>query len=141
MTDEDARESVPEDTGDGADLSQKKGKRAFQNVSRTLSDADLANPAVQKMLLDANELLELENSELRKYREKFHEADKRVAVLEEKSKTDTAAEIVSVVCFAVGAAMFGYAPSLWDSQPSGWFALAFGLALIIGGIAAKRAKR
>jgi len=31
----------------------------------------------------------------------------------------------------------GYAPSVWVSQPTGWIAIAFGVVIIIGGIAAK----
>ena len=141
MTDEDTHDQVPEDTGDAPGLSQKKGQRAFQKITRELSDDDLANPAVQKILLDEKEQLEVENTELRSYREQFHLADKRVAVLEEKDKTYVAAEIVSGICLTVGAAMLGYAPSLWKFQPSGWLISVFGAVLIIGGVVAKVVKR
>ena len=105
-----------------------------------------------KLLLDDKDRLEIENSELKdqlelknaelsNYQERFHEADKKVAVLEEKSKKDLATEIISVVLFTVGAAMIGYAPNIWQSQPSGWIALVLGAVLIIGGILAKAVKR
>lgn len=148
MNNEDIHGPVPEDTGDGSGLPASKGKRAFQNITRELSDDDLTNPAVGKLLLNELDRLEIENDELKKrlenendklskYREQFQEADKKVAVLEEKGKTHLATEIISAVCFTIGAVLIGYAPVLWKSQPSGWIALAFGSILIIGGIFAK----
>ena len=154
MTNEDRHEIVPEDmgTGDGSDIPNKKGPQAFQNFERGFSEDDPTNLAVMKLLLDDKDRLEIENSELKdqlelknaelsNYQERFHEADKKVAVLEEKSKKDLATEIISVVLFTVGAAMIGYAPNIWQSQPSGWIALVLGAVLIIAGILAKAVKR
>ena len=152
MNNEDIHGPVPEDIGDGSGLPTSKEKQAFQNITRELSDDDLTNPAVGKLLLDERDRLEIENDELKKrlenendklsnYREKFHEADKKVAVLQEKNKTHLATEIISAVCFTIGAVLIGYAPVLWKSQPSGWIALALGSILIIGGIVAKVVKR
>ena len=141
MNNEDIHGPVPEDTGDESGLPASKGKRAFQNITRELSDDDLTKPAVGKLLLNELDRLESENAELRNYREQFQEADKKVAVLQEKNKTHLATEIISAVCFTIGAVLIGYAPVLWKSQPSGWIALALGSILIIGGIVAKVVKR
>ena len=141
MINEDTRAPVPKDTREGSDLPQRKGQSAFQNIDRELSEDDLINPAVAKLLLGEKDRLEIENAELRNYQEKFYETDKMVAVLKEKSQTNLATEIISVVLFTVGAAMLGYAPALWESQPSGWIALVLGAVLIIGGIFAKAVKR
>ena len=141
MNNEDIHGPVPEDTGDGSGLPASKGKRAFQNITPELSDDDLTKPAVGKLLLNELDRLESENAELRNYREQFQEADKKVAVLQEKNKTHLATEIISAVCFTIGAVLIGYAPVLWKSQPSGWIALALGSILIIGGIVAKVVKR
>ena len=113
MNNEDIHGPVPEDTGDGSGLPASKGKRTFQNITRELSDKDLTNPAVGKLLLNELDRLEIENDELKKrlenendklskYREKFHESDKKVAVLQKKNKTHLAAEIISGGCFAIG---------------------------------------
>lgn len=141
MNNEDIHGPVPEDTRAGSGLPMPKGKQAFQYITRELSDDDLTNPAVLKLLLEERDILANENAELKSYQAQFHETDKKVAVLEEKNKTHLVAEILSGVCFTIGAAMLGYAPVLWKSQPSGWIALVFGLVLIIGGIFAKAVKR
>ena len=179
MNNEDIHGPEPEDTSAGSGLPMPKGKQAFQYITRELSDDDLTNPAVLKLLLEERDILANENAELRSYQAQFHgadkkvavleeknkthleerdilanesaelksyqaqfhETDKKVAVLEEKNKTHLVAEILSGVCFTIGAAMLGYAPVLWKSQPSGWIALVFGLVLIIGGIFAKAVKR
>ena len=137
MTEHDAHDVAPEDTGEGSGLSQRKGRQAFRKITRELSDKDLANPAVQRLLLDELDRLEIENDQSRSYQRQFHETDKRVAVLEEKSKMTLGSDIVSLACLAIGAAALGYTPVLWDSQPSGWIALVFGFVLVGSGIAAK----
>lgn len=63
MNNEDIHGPVPEDTGDGSGL--PAGKQAFQNITRELSDKDLTNPAVGKLLLDERDRLESEKAELR----------------------------------------------------------------------------
>ena len=142
MSLDDPNDLAPEDTGESsAPSSPKKGRQAFKTVTRELSEEDLANPAVQKLLLDDLDRLETENEEHKRYREKFHDADKRVAVLEEKGKTAVAIEILSGACLTIGAAALGYAKVLWSSQPSGWMALVFGFVLLISGIVAKVVKR
>lgn len=120
---------VPEDV--------PKARRALSRLKRELSDDDLGSPGVQKMLLDYLERAEDENESLKSFREKFHQVDKRNDVLQEKLKTNTAAEVVSTGCIAIGAAAIVYAPVAWSSQPTGWIALAFGIILTGVGIVAK----
>jgi hypothetical protein len=118
-----------------------KSRRALSRLKRELSDDDLASPGVQKLLLDSLERIEEENAGLKSLREKYHQADKQNGVLEEKLKTSTSVEIVSMGSLAVGAAALGYAPSAWASQPTGWIALSFGVVLTAFGIAAKVVRR
>ena len=141
MTDENAHDLAPEDPGGGLGPSLRKGRQAFRKINRALSDDDLAIPAVQRIVLDELDRLEMENDEFKSYRQQFHEADKKVAVLEEKSKTTLAMESISVATLTIGAAALGSAPVFWKSQPSGYIILAFGLVLIFGGIFAKWVKR
>ncbi len=131
----------PEDSGKGIPIKRLKGRRAFTNVRRELSDEELSSPAVQRMLIDDIERLEKENFDLLEYQEKFHEADKKAAILEEKLKASVTQEIAFGVCLTLGAASLAYAPSVWTNQPTGWIAIAFGAFLIIGGIASKVVKR
>lgn len=118
----------------------KSGRRSFSKLPRELSEKELASPAVQKMLVDEIERLEAECEELSSYRPKFHDADKRAAVLDEKFKTKISIEILHVGCITVGAAALGYAPNIWTVQPTAWMVAVFGVVLVIAGLAAKAVK-
>ena len=118
----------------------KARRRALASLRRELSDKELLSPAVQKLLLDEIDRLEEDNTELGGYRSRFHEADKKAAVLQQKQTISIAQEIISLSCITVGGAALGYAPSVWSSQPTGGIALAFGVVLVMGGIIAKASK-
>ena len=124
-----------------AAVKAKVGRKAFSGAHRELNDTELSSPAVQKLLLDEIDRLERENNELMEYRSRFHDADKRAAVLEQKNTIRTSQEVLSLACITVGGAALGYAPSLWVfHQPSTYMFFAFGLVLVLGGIAAKVVK-
>lgn len=118
----------------------KSGRRSFSKLPRELSEKELASPAVQKMLVDEIERLETECDDFSSYLSKFHEADKRAAVLEEKFKGKISADILQTGCLTVGAAALGYAPSITTGQPSAWMVAIFGVVLVIAGLAAKAVK-
>lgn len=115
----------------------QKTRKALSNLKRELTDEELGSTGVQKLLIDEVEKTSEENSELRGFREKFHEIDKKCEVLAAKQKTAISIEIISMACLAVGAAALGFAPSLWPHQPAGWISIAFGAVLLILGAAAK----
>lgn len=116
------------------------GRKSFAKLRRELSDDELASPAVQRMLLDEIERLDIERGELTSFRAKFHDADKRAAILEEKFKGKISIEIIHIACTTIGAAALGYAPSIWEKQPTAWMAAIFGIILILAGLAAKAVK-
>ena len=118
----------------------RSGRRALSSLRRELSDKELLAPAVQKLLVDEIERLEEENGGLATFRGRFHEADKKAAVLEQNGKASVAYEIISLTCITVGGAALGYAPAVWTAQPSGYIALGFGAILVAGGVAAKAIK-
>lgn len=117
----------------------KSGRRSFSKLPRELSEKELASPAVQKMLVDEIERLESECDDLSSYRPKFHDADKRAAVMEEKFKGKISIEILHTGCITVGAAALGYAPSI-TVGPTAWMVAIFGVVLVIAGLAAKAVK-
>ena len=141
MVDSERPDQEPEHSVEDVPIPQQKGRRAFTNVRRELSDEELSSPAIQRMLIDDIERLEKEKFELIECREKYHEADKRASILQEKVNRSVTQEIVFAVCLTVGAASLGYAPSVWSAQPTGWISIAFGLILIGGGIASRMVKR
>lgn len=118
-----------------------KARQALSRLKRELADEELSSPGTQKMLLEELERLDAENRDLKQYRDKYFSADKIVAVLYEKLAKSTKVEIISSTCLAVGAAALGYAPVLWDKQPSGWIAIAFGAVLIVAGVVVRIERR
>lgn len=118
----------------------KSGRRSFSKLPRELSEKELTSPAVQKMLVDEIERLETECEDLSTYRPKFHDADKRAAILEERFKGKISIEILHAGCLTAGAAALGYAPSITTGQPSALMVAIFGVVLVIAGLAAKAVK-
>lgn len=114
-----------------------KSRRALSRLKRELTDEELGSSGVQKMLLESLERAEEENSDLKSFRDKYYQADKLIGIVQEKLKVSVASEVVSMGSLAVGAAALGYAPSLWQTQPSGWIVLTFGAVLTVVGIVAK----
>ena len=93
------------------------------------------------MLLDEKERLQEENVELRNYQEKYYEADKKVAVLEEErngkdklvdaiSKKEVSQDITFGVCLTIGATMVG--PPPWEVID--WPTIIMGVILIVSGV-------
>ena len=103
--------------------SRKVGRQAFRKLPRELTEQDLENPAVPKLLLNEIDRLEIENEEHKHYMERFHEADKKVAVLEEKGKTILALDISFGGCLTIGALILGQVLPLWSQGPFGWLAI------------------
>ena len=121
-------------------LKGTSNRKSFSKLRRELSDEELSSPAIQRMLIDEIERLENERGDLVLLRGKFHDADKRAAILEERFKGKVAIEIIHVACITVGAAALGYAPSIWTQQPTAWMAAIFGVVLVLAGLAAKAVK-
>jgi len=107
-------------------------RQAFRDIRRQLTDADLVTPGVQKLVLDELERADSECEQLRGYLERYYEAEKRAAILEEKLKPSRAIDLFFGVGVGIGSAIMGLAPTFWSTQPQGLLCLALGAALIIG---------
>jgi hypothetical protein len=118
-----------------------KNRKALSRLKRELSDDELSSPGVQKMLVEEIERIESEVNRLAEYRDRYYASDKEVALLKEQRKKSLSGEIIFGGCLAVGAAALGYAPAVWDSQPTGWISLIFGTVIIVLGIVAKAVQR
>jgi hypothetical protein len=110
--------------------SPKKTGKALENVSRALTDDELASSGARKMLLEELGRLTDENSDLRSYRDRFYDAEKRLGILQEKLKPTRSIDILSGGCILVGGLMIG-------SHKPGDLALIVGWILVIVGIVAK----
>jgi hypothetical protein len=119
------------------------GKRqAFKDIRRQLSESDLATPGVQKMLLEELQLAEDKCELLEAYVERYHDADKRAAVLDEKLSAQTAFDVLFNISFGVGCAIIGLAPFFWEMRGSaGPLSLAVGIVLAAGATVASVKRR
>jgi hypothetical protein len=118
------------------------GRRpAFREIKRQLSEEDLSSSGVQKLLLDDLERAESECEILQGYIERYHEADKRSAVFEERIRSVTAIDIMFGVGVGLGGTIMGLAPTFWTDQPKGLIALVVGGLLVVGASIARVVKR
>lgn len=137
MPDSDRPDQEPSETAAVVPETGAKSRRSFSNLRRELTDEELGAPAVQRLLLDDLDRLERDVTEQSQYRTRFHEADKRASVLEEKLKRWGATEIVHGLCLTAGSVLIGYAPAVWNSGHVGYVLLAIGSTLVVGGVIAK----
>jgi hypothetical protein len=118
------------------------GKRqAFRDIRRQLQEQELGNPGVQKLLLEELETADTRCEILEAYVDRFHQADKRAGVLEEKLRSQTAFEILFGAGVGLGCAIVGLAPLFWDATSKGPIALAVGILLVIGATVARIVKQ
>jgi VIT1/CCC1 family predicted Fe2+/Mn2+ transporter len=110
------------------------GRRAaFQDIKRELTDAELANPGTQKLLLEMLFTAEAERDEYKTYIGMYYNAEKRASVLEERSKKNKTNETLFAVGVGVGGAIIGLAPAFWSPQNlNGPICLVVGGVLVIG---------
>lgn len=116
------------------------GRKSFSKLRRELTDEELSSPAVQRMLLDEIERLDIECRSLAVFRDKFHTSDKSEGILQEKLKSKIAIEVTHVACVAVGGGALTFAPTIWSSQPSAAITAILGGVILLAGIAAKAIK-
>lgn len=116
-------------------------RQAFLNLKRGLTDEELTNTGTQKLLLDMLECAEAERDEFKRYIQKYHEANTRASVLDEKIKTNTTNEIMFAVMIGVGGTVVGLTPVFAERGNGGILAGALcagvGVALIAGGAIAR----
>lgn len=117
----------------------KSSDRAFSKMRRELreEEAVIASTAIQLMLLDRVEQLQAEINNLKPFRERFHEADKRREVLTEKLKVRVASDVIFGLCLSIGSISLGFAKPLWDNPPFGALMIILGGVLIIGAIVSR----
>jgi hypothetical protein len=118
------------------------GKRqAFRQIRRELKEGDLASSGVQKLLLEELERADAECEILKGYIQRYHDADKRAAVLEEKLRAQTAFEILFGVGVGLGCGIVGLAPLFWDTSSKGPITLGVGILLVLGSTLGRLVKR
>lgn len=142
MAEEEQREEVPQEEGgeqeppvlggEGAKDVAKSG--AFGGIKREISDEDLKNPAVGRMLLDERDRLLQRIAGLEAYRENYHKADKRAEVCEAVEGTAQGRKLIHAVTQTGGGALIGAAAS-FSGQDLFWLLFIVGLLFVLGSVA------
>ena len=124
-------------------------RQAFDDVLKPLTQEELASPGTQKLVLYMLQQAQASADQFEGYVERFHEADKRAAVLEEqlenRIRMDRTVEIAIITGTSFGGALIGVGTYFWGKTPpdvvAGWIAVTLGIGFILGSIAVKIAKR
>jgi hypothetical protein len=100
-------------------------------------DHELSTIAKRFLIAEVNRLVE-ENRQLRQFKDKYHDVDKKLATLKETHRPFRTNEFLSSVCLIAGSAGLGSAPSFLSLNSYGWYIfLIVSALLLISGIAAK----
>src|ERR1035437_8603479 len=106
--------STPPTGAPTTNLVPSSGRRqAFDDVMTPLTPEDLASPGTQKLVLYMLQQKQAEVIDLTGYSERFHDSDKRAAILQEKldahTKFSKSVEIAVITGTTVGGALIGVA--------------------------------
>lgn len=122
----------------GAETSpMPKGRRSFSRMRREMTEEELSNSGVQKIMMDDLDRLENEKSRLELFVENFHQSDKENAVLKEKAKIRVSSDILFGSCLTIGSAAVGYSPVVNTVPDASTILIIVGIILMICGIASK----
>jgi ribosomal protein S8 len=142
MTDSIPHDQEPPDTQAETSLVLTKPRRSISKIRRELDESELQNnQAALRLLLDEIDRSDRQIIELEGFEERFHVVDKSNAVNEQKLKEYQSSNIMYDVCLAVGAALLGFAPNLWDHHLAAFLSIIFGFILIVGAIISRRKQR
>jgi hypothetical protein len=108
---------------------------AFRGLERNLTPEDLSSEGAKKLLLDKLFAAMAECARLRGFEGRFHEADKLVAVQNQRLNTRVALDIAWSTSIALGTMLLGATASLWELKAYlGQGAIVVGGVLIVIGI-------
>jgi hypothetical protein len=98
---------------------------------------ELSSRAKRFLFAEINRLVE-ENRQLKQFKDKYHEADKKLAVLKEAIKPLRRNELLTSACLIAGSAGLSAAPNFVSLTSYGWYSLiSISAMLLIAGILAR----
>jgi hypothetical protein len=93
------------------------GRRpSFRDIRLQMSPEELQQSGVQRLLIENLERADIECDRLQGFVGKYHEADKKAAVLEEKLKSNIAIEVLTGGGYALGGVIVSYATTLHEGM-------------------------
>ncbi|MCX9063940.1 hypothetical protein NLN94_23960 [Citrobacter portucalensis] len=107
--------------------------KSYTPLKRALSEKELLSIGSVSLMIENIERMEDEISSLKSFRDKFHETDKKEAILKEKLSAYKFAEIAYNLSISIGALLVGIAIKLWNQDFYGVLALGCGVALWVSG--------
>jgi VIT1/CCC1 family predicted Fe2+/Mn2+ transporter len=120
-------------------------RQAFDNITLPLTDKDLKNPAVVKLIIHIMKTAEAQREELKPYVGFYHEQKEQVGTLKEKLRVNLANEIMFGLLLTLGGAVVGMIPYFWDKDPhdhsAGVICAVVAAVLVLGAIGARIAGR
>lgn len=93
-------------------------------------EKELSRVAKRFLVAEINRLVD-ENQQLKQFKDKYHDADKRLAVLKETIRPFRINELLSSACLMAGSAGLGAAPSFLSLSSYGWYVFVSGSALLV----------
>jgi hypothetical protein len=131
--------AVPEMAAKVQPTAPASGKRSsFRDIRRQLSEEELKQSGVQKLLIEDFERAENECEVLRLFVERYHESDKEVGRLTEKLKTNIALEIITGAGLAGGGAIVSLATMFYPKDTTqGIAAVGVGFFFLVASTVAK----
>src|SRR5262249_54215382 len=114
-----------------------RAKFSFAGPFDGADDKELSTVAKRFLIAEINRLVE-ENQQLKQFKEKYHELDKKLVVLKETIKPFRRNLFLSSACLIAGAAGIAAAPSFLSMNQYGWYVfVSVSALLLIAGIAAR----
>jgi hypothetical protein len=111
-------------------------KRAVNEINAADED-ELSKVAKQFLIAEINRLL-VENQQLKQFKDKYHDADKKFAVLKETLRPFRINDLLSSACLIAGSAGLGAAPSFLSLSTYGWYVfVSISTLLVIAAIGAR----
>ncbi len=125
-------------TGNGAASGIAAGDNSStEQISGATDDKELSRVAKRFLVAEINRLVD-ENQQLKQFKDKYHDADKKLAVLKETLRPFRINELLSTVCLIAGSAGVGAAPSFLSLNSYGWYVfVSISTLLVIAGIASR----
>jgi hypothetical protein len=122
--------------GDAAPALSVRSDRAAE-VFAGADEKELSTVAKRFLIAEINRLVD-ENQQLKQFKEKYHDLDKKLAVLKETTKPFRRNVFLSSACLIAGSAGVAAAPGFLSINQYGWYVfVSISAMLLIAGIAAR----
>ena len=123
--------------GNGAASEIAIGPDARIEEISAVEEKELSRVAKRFLVAEINRLVD-ENQQLKQFKDRYHDIDKKLAVLKETVKPFRINELLSSVCLIAGSVGLGAAPNFLSLSSYGWYVfVSVSALLVIAAVAAR----